>query len=201
MRRGDFHRPGAELHVYDDRVGHDGQAAVQEGVDNKLAMEVLQDQRSLTDGRVGKETRHEPCIAHRRGARQLQYPPTWSLAGLSPRQSSHLQMRSVREGESNDQRQLTGALDRIRKAGDNAKLEFLLCFVPRHAEEGPSRELFLVHLFCPHDEMRHGEGEVERCYLEIGERGVQLDTPIDESVGAVDNPVLVKLAKGLDYSL
>ena len=64
------------------------------------------------------------------------------------------------------------SLNRIREARDHAELELLLRVVAGDVQQRPAGESFLVD-------------------LEVGEGGVELDTPVDEAVGAVEDAVFV----------
>ena len=69
----------------------------------------------------------------------------------------------------------------IRETGQDAKLEFLLGVIVWYTEEGAAFELFLLD-------------------FEVGKGGVELDAPVDEAVGAIEDAVFVESAKGLDDS-
>lgn len=67
---------------------------------------------------------------------------------------------------------LIRSINRIRERRDHTELKFLLRLVSGDVEQSASIELLLVH-------------------LEIGERCVELDAPVDESVGTIEDTVFV----------
>lgn len=74
---------------------------------------------------------------------------------------------------------LVGAFDLVREASNNTKLEPLLSVIARDVKQRASGKLLLVD-------------------LEVGECGVELDTPVNETVGTVDDAVFTEAAEGLD---
>ena len=48
--------------------------------------------------------------------------------------------------------------------------------------------------------MREHTHDYTDAYLEVGQRSVQPDAPVNETVSSVENTLLVKRAKGLDHS-
>jgi hypothetical protein len=67
----------------------------------------------------------------------------------------------------------------VSETGQDAKLEFLLGVIVWYTKKGAAFEFFLLD-------------------FEVGEGSVELDAPVDEAVGAVEDAVFVESAESLD---
>jgi len=89
--------------------------------------------------------------------------------------------RNKRRTLSSVRTPLTGTLNLICKARQHTKLKLFLNIISRNIEQCPAFQLLLVD-------------------FEVGQRSVELNTPVDEAVGAIDHAVLMQSAKGFNDS-
>lgn len=73
----------------------------------------------------------------------------------------------------------------LYERNDDAELEQLFRLVSRNAEHSPTSKRFLIDLPRPVHQKAANTGNLGS-HLQIGQRGIQLNTPINESVGTID---------------
>lgn len=179
VSRGDLHSTSTEFHVNRDSVCHDRQTTIKERMRGKLSMEVLWDKR----GEIFRSRCIESLTVYRGSS-------GWTAIAVSPNIVSGRVVATIILSSANDidmysyrvhsTYEPTWTFNNIRKTCNNTKFKFFLDVVPRDVQKGSSSELFLVH-------------------FQVRECRVELNTPVDQSIRAVDNTVFMKFAESFDY--